>query len=194
MKILGIDDGYFPPYFKSRKGYTLLVGVLYSDNRILTIIYDKILIDGDSVTESIISFLKQCKETDVLILDGVTYAGFDIADAFSIWREIGTPLIIVQQYRLDLGKIKKALEKNFVDHERRYRIVEEIVKLMKPYRTRWKTIMVASIGLDENKVTKLLEKTMIYSPVPEPLRLAHQIASIISKRITYRLVREGARI
>lgn len=188
MKILGVDDGYFPPYSKSRRGYTLLVGVLYGDDKILSIMYDKTPVDGDSVTNLIISFINLCEKVDVLILDGVTYAGFDVADVFSIWRETKTPMIVVQQYRLDLDRIRRALEKNFVDYEHRYEIIEKTVKLMKPYRTKWKTIMVASIGLDEQSTVKVLERSMIYSPVPEPLRYAHQIASIMSKKIAYRLI------
>lgn len=188
MRLLGVDDGYFPPSFKSRRGYTILVGVLYRDGTIESIMYDKVLIDGDSTTESIISFVKQCGEAGAVVLDGVTYAGFDVVDIFSIWRETGVPVIVVQQYELDLNRVEKALVKNFVDYERRFRIVEEAVKLMKPYRTRWKTIHVANLGLDERSTIEYLEKTMLYSPIPEPLRIAHHLASIISRKINYKLI------
>lgn len=188
MRLLGVDDGYFPPWFKSKRGYTLLVGVVYNNGRLESIMYDKVLVDGESTTELIISYAKQCCKVEALILDGVTYAGFDVVDIFRIWRETGTPVIVVQQYKLDLGKIRRALERNFLDYERRFRIIEEAVKLMKPYRTMWKTILIANLGLDNSSTIDLLEKNMIYSPIPEPLRYAHQIASAISKRISYKLI------
>lgn len=191
MRILAIDDGYFQPSFKSRRGYTYLVGVLYVNARIELLLLDKILIDGLEATGRVIDFLKICSKPEVLMLDGVTYAGFDVVDVDKVYNETGVPVVVIQQYPLNLARVKKALETNFSDCNYRYEVIRRNAVRMKPYVTRWKTILVATLGLSREQTTRVLEETMIYSPVPEPLRIAHQIASTISRKQIERLTLSG---
>lgn len=191
MRILAIDDGYFPPNFKSRRGYTYLTGILYVNEGIEQVLLDKTLVDGLEVTDRITGFIKVCGKPLVLMLDGLTYAGFDVVDVDRVHLDTGVPIIVVQQYPLDLEKIKEALRLNFDDYSYRYGVIERNASRMKPYITRWKTIYVEAIGLNNQQVVEILEETMIYSPIPEPLRIAHQIASTISRKQVERLALSG---
>jgi len=183
MRIIAcFDDGYFPPIYKSRKGYTLLVGVSTLDaSTILSITYTYVLIDGRSVTDKIIDMARLMDSIELILLDGVTYAGFDTADPEEIYLETNIPTITIQQYPLNLENIRKALMKHFNDYVERYSVIEKIVKKLHYLDTPWKTIQYYPVGIDLEQARNILYKTMIYSPVPEPLRIAHMLASGIAR-------------
>ena len=102
-------------------------------------------------------------------------------DADQVYSETGIPVIVYQQYPLDLDRVRTALQKHFPDWKQRYNVIEKIYKKMNYYPTRWRPILFYNVGINGEDAIYYLEKTMIYSPVPEPLRLADQIASTISR-------------
>ncbi len=183
--VTGFDDGFFPPEYKGGKGKTLIVGVsVEKDNmRIKTLTHNLITVDGRETTRCIIDQVRYHEETELILLDGITYAGFDVVDPDTIYHEVGVPVATIQQYPLDLKRIKKALSKNFNDWTERYTVIEKIASKYVYLETRWKIIQYYVVGLERDKLEKILRKTMIYSPVPEPLRLAHLIASCISRKL-----------
>ncbi len=182
--IIAFDDGYFKPSFKSLNGRTLLIGVLYSDGRIQRIAHNRILIDGLNATRMIIDMAKNLSSysiNPVIMLDGITYAGFDVADPDKIYVETGIPVITFIQYPLDLERIKRALMKHFKDYRERYDVIKRVYTLSTPLMTPWRVTRFYSAGLPLKEASILLKNLMIYSPVPEPLRIAHMLASTISK-------------
>jgi len=182
--IIAFDDGYFLPSFKSLNGKTLLIGVLYSDGRIRRIVHDKILIDGLNATRMIIDMaenLSLYSSNPVIMLDGITYAGFDIADPDKIYMETSIPVITFIQYPLDLERIKHALVKHFKDYQKRYDVIRRVYTRSTPLMTAWRVVRFYSVGLPIKEASTLLKKLMTYSPVPEPLRIAHMLASTISR-------------
>ncbi len=183
MRIAAFDDGFFPLEYKGRRGNTILLGVVIENFfEIKNIAYTSILIDGLCVTNRIIEMLDLLGKIDLVMLDGITYAGFDVAEPDKIFRKTSIPVIVVQQYPLNLENIWKALSENFTDYSKRYNVIERIVKKMHYLETRWKTIQYYTIGIDTYEASNILRKTMIYSPVPEPLRIAHQIVSMITRK------------
>ncbi len=183
--VIAFDDGYFPPAFKGSVGKTLLIGVLYREGvTISKILWDTIVVDGLGVTNKIVSMVKVLKthlDDPVIILDGITYAGFDVADPDKIYSAIKIPVITFMQYPLDLERIRRALIKHFSDHETRYRVIHRTYTKAVPLITPWRVVRFYVVGLTREEASSLLRGLMIYSPVPEPLRIAHMIASYLSK-------------
>lgn len=182
--IAGFDDGYFPPSYKGGKGYTILAGVVARNRThfIERIGISAVLVDGRSVTDRIISMSKLL-QPDVVLLDGVTYAGFDVANPSEIFSRTGIPVIVVQQYPLNLKSIWSALSKHFSDYIERYKTIESVVRGFVYLDTPWKTIQYCSVGLSSSIAARILLENMFYSPVPEPLRIAHLLASTLSRTI-----------
>jgi endonuclease V-like protein UPF0215 family len=182
MIIEAFDDGYFPTEYKSRRGNTVLLGVKTLDSRrVIGITYTRIPVDGLEATDKIIESIKILGTPNLVLLDGITYAGFDVADPEKIYYDIGVPVVTIQQYPLDLERIKYSLIKHFPDWRIRYSVIEKTYKRMYPLNTVWKTIFFAAYGTSVNTVQNILRKLMIYSPVPEPLRIADKLASQFSK-------------
>ncbi len=183
--VIAFDDGYFPPTFKESRGKTLLIGVLYHEEMTISkILWDIIVVDGLGTTNKIIdmiSILNAYSGNSVIILDGITYAGFDVADPDKIYLATKIPVISFIQYPLDLERIRHALIKHFPDHETRYRVIHRIYTKATPLITPWRVVRFYAVGITREEASSLLRELMIYSPVPEPLRIAHMIASYLSK-------------
>ncbi len=183
--IIAFDDGYFPPTFKGSVGKTLLMGVLYHEGvTISKILWDTIVVDGLGVTDriaSMVNVLKIYSDNPVVILDGITYAGFDVADPDKIYSATKIPVISFIQYPLDLERIRSALIKHFSDYETRYQVIHRTYTKTVPLITPWRVVRFYAVGITRKEASSLLRELMIYSPVPEPLRIAHMVASYLSK-------------
>lgn len=183
MSVEAFDDGFFPLGFKGRRGRTLLVGVeVDSGGWIKRIGARSIIIDGREATESIIE-LSRLFEGSAIFLDGVTYAGFDVADPYLVHEATRKAVIVVQQYPLNMESIRRALLKHFDDGEERLRVIERVKSEMRPLATPWKIIYVFALGLSAPEAFDLTRKWCIYSPVPEPLRVADKLSSLFSKEV-----------
>jgi len=175
LRVLAIDDGYFKP---REKGNALLVGVLSRlDNRVEGILSSSVKVDGLDSTSQIIKMVKGSslgEQANFLILDGINFAGFNIVDLSKLNKELGIPVIAVMRKKPRLDRIEKALE-NFSDKRKRVKLIAKAGEIFKA-----KKVFFQFKGADQKTVKAVLSKTTKHSNLPEPLRLAHLIASGIS--------------
>jgi len=178
------DDGFFPANYKGGKGRTYLVGVEVEGRvKVRKIAWLTVRVDFNTTTRSIISISKILNGR-VILLDGLTYAGFDVVDPVELSSAVGKAVIVIQTHPLNLAKMRLALEKHFEDWQERYRVIENVYKKMVYVDTPWRTIRIYNAGISVNEAINVVKNTCIYSPVPEPLRIADKVASAIS-RLTY---------
>ncbi len=190
LTIYAVDDGYFPTHRKKRLYTVLAIVKTHTYNIEKVIVFDglkieKINVDSMEVTDKIKQLIKTYKPTqdDIVLFDGITYAGFGVIDLKEIETIINN--IIVFFYRpLDLSKIRRALSTNFSDWRKRYRIISNIYNKTITLEVNNLTIHVYST-LDIKKTKEVLRKTILFSPIPEPLRIAHIIASTLSRKALY---------
>ena len=191
LTIYAIDDGYFP-LDKRKHNYTLIVTVkflVHPNEKVIIfndILVERVKIDSLEVTEKIEKMLEAYGPSpdDIVLLDGITYAGFSVVDLKRI-RKI-TKKIIVFFYRpLDLEKIKNALIKNFHDWKLRYNIIENVYSNSIIVEINNITARIYST-FDIMETKSVLERIILFSPIPEPLRIAHIIASTLSKKTIYK--------
>ena len=92
IRILGIDDGFF---LKGDKE-TLLVGVVFRGGFWLDgILSTQVAVDGMDATEKIIEMVMSSRYDDlrVIMLSGITVAGFNTIDITDLNRQTGLPVI-----------------------------------------------------------------------------------------------------
>ncbi|ADV64322.1 DUF99 family protein [Desulfurococcus mucosus] len=175
------DDGFFPVEYKGGRGDTYVVGVkTCGSSRIINIAASRIIVDG-GWTHVAVREMSRLLGGGVIMLDGVTYAGFDVVDPFSLSSETGKPVIAVQLHPLNLERVKAALLKHFADWEERFRVIRDYYNSLVPVETPWRPIQVAYTGISLGEAVSILRQTCIYSPEPEPLRIADMIASSLSR-------------
>jgi uncharacterized protein len=179
IRVLGIDDGKFVP---RTKGTVLAVGVVFRGGySIEAIMSTHIAIDGLDATEKLASLINRSphrRQLRVVMLNGITFAGFNVVDLKKLSSETGLPMISLTNNKPDLDDINSALE-NLTDCETRRRMVSEAGPIYGVINHGVK-VYVELAGLSLEDAKKIITLTSMRSCVPEPLRVAHLIASNIS--------------
>ncbi len=182
LKVVGIDEGYFPPEFKRKRLQTILVAVLCDWTTPLDVKISRVTVDYDNINYRVLELLGKFKvKSDLIILDGVTYAGFNVIDPKTLNEELGIPIITVFKHDLNMDRIRTALCKHFNDWRYRFTVIRSVYSNSRIIHTPWRPLRISVYGIDENKAIDLIIRLQKVSPIPEPLRLADVIASGLTK-------------
>ena len=178
IRVLGIDDGRFIPH---SKGTVDIVGVVYRGPYFFEgVMKTKIAIDGLDATEKFALMINNSPyfgEIRVVVLDGVTFGGFNVVDIRKLFSLTGLPIISITREKPNLPQIKAAL-RNLSYFDLRWGVMEnagelfevEIKPTLNPVY-----LHVAGILCEDAKM--ILKKTSTVANIPEALRVAHLIAS-----------------
>lgn len=175
IRVLAIDDGFFKP--KSR-GNTVLIGVVFRlDGRIEGILRSDVNIDSLDSTAKMIEMCNKSKfkeQVQCILLSGINVAGFNIVDADKLYRKTKKPVINVFRKRPRMHLIENALQK-FKDGKKRLKLIEKAGEIYE-----FRSIFFQCKGIAPEKARHLLKRTIFFSNLPEPLRIAHLIASAVT--------------
>ena len=182
IRVLGVDDGIFVPH---TKGTVDVVGVVYRGGYWLDgVMRTEVTIDGMDATEKIAAMIKKSphyKELRVVILNGITFAGFNVVDINKLFKTVNLPVIAVMREKPDLEKIRKALE-NLPGCEKRWRAIESAGKIIEVQtRNTEEAVCMQIAGVSQEDAEKILKSTSTRSNIPEALRVAHIIASGLTR-------------
>jgi len=183
MKILTFEDGKL-----IRKGFgkTLLIGLKTENTLIEDIYFREIEIDGLDATEKAIEIIDEAKPIDIILLNGISYAGFNLIDAEKIWVNLKIPLIVYTKKKPDNKKVISALIKHFPDWRTRWEIIKRTLKASRgihqvKIKINEKPVYIEVIGIDVEEATKILKDNTIWGRTPEPIRIIEIIAEESSK-------------
>jgi len=182
IRVLGIDDGQFVP---RTKGTVDIVGVVYRGGYWFEgVMRTKITIDGFDATEKIAKMIESSpyyRELRVVVLDGVTFAGFNVVDISMLSRIVDLPVMSVVREKPDLEEIRGAL-KNLPGFEVRWQAMRNAGVLFEVEpRNIENPIYIQTAGILRDDAEKIIRKTSTRSNVPEALRVAHIIASGLAR-------------
>ncbi len=172
IRILGIDDSAL-----INDKVTIIGAFFRGGEQLDGILRSEITKDGMDATEAIIELVKNSKfyeQIRVIMLDGVTYAGFNPVDIKRIFDETNIPVIVFMRACPDFEKIKLALE-NLPEAEKRWEIIQRAGKIYKIAKEN--PVFIQFIGIDKKSAVEIVRITSTHSNIPEPLRVAHLIAT-----------------
>ena len=180
LSLVGVDDGSFRASQRQGGQKCPLCIVRMTGPRIEDIRLSMITVDGLDVTSKLLSMLKDTGFS-VIILSGITFAGFNIANAQQLFEELSRPIIVFMKDKPDNDAMKEALEKHFKDWKERWRLVESLGPI---YSTSTRLgeppIYFEVVGLNSVSTEKILRRSALLCRVPEPVRVARLIARKIS--------------
>lgn len=186
IRILGVDDGPFKPNYR---GKVPLVGAVFRGGKWLDgIMITEVEKDGMDVTERLVEMLGRSRhlgQLRVLMVDGVTFAGFNVLDVKEVFRKTGLPVIAVSREIPVMADIRKALS-HLPKWRERWKIIRATGKLY-PVTTQsqGKPIYIQPVGIKREDAEKVVRLSSTRSSVPEPLRVAHLIATAIVRGESY---------
>ena len=144
----------------------------------------EVTIDGVDATEKIASMIKKSPhygELRGMILNGITFAGFNVVDINELFKTVNLPVIAVTREKPDSERIRKAL-KNLPECERRWQAMESAGKIIEVQtRNTEEAVYMQIAGVSQEDAEKILKSTSTRSNVPEALRVAHIIASGLTR-------------
>jgi endonuclease V-like protein UPF0215 family len=182
IRIVGIDDGVFIPH---SKGLADVVGVVFRGGYWLDgVMRTEVAVDGMDATEKIAEMVKTSPhyaQIRVIMLNGITFAGFNVVDLRRLLELTELPVIAVTREKPDFDDIRKALN-NLSQSEKRWSIIENAKNLIRVRTRRGEEPVYMQIaGISKEDAEKIVKETSTRSNVPEPLRVAHIVASGLTR-------------
>ena len=175
IRILGIDDAPFTPWTKKK---VMVIGTVFRGGNWLDgILRTYILVDGSDATDNITRMINNSRHKDqlrVIMLDGVTFAGFNVVNIKELFEATEIPVVVIIRKSPRFEKIKEAL-KRFDDWERRWSSVLEAGRVYKVENE--EPIYIQAYGIDIEDAMEVVRISTTRSAIPEPIRVAHLIAA-----------------
>jgi endonuclease V-like protein UPF0215 family len=175
MRIIGIDDSPL-----TGKNILIVGAVMRGGSWLDGVLSTHIEKDGMDATERLASMITESRnygQLRVAMLNGVTFGGFNVVDIADLERRTGVPVIAVMRRLPDVESIGRAL-KNLDHHELRYEAILKAGEISEA-RTKWRggPVFFQCKGMEKEDAIRLIADTAVHSRLPEPLRVAHIIAT-----------------
>ena len=183
VRILGIDDA---PFSFNEK-YSAVIGVVMRGGEYLEcVLRDEVIIDGTEATcicTQMIQRSRHQKQLKAVMIDGANLGGFNVVDIETLSSTTNLPVLTITRDKPDQKKIKHALQKHFKDWDERWSLLQKGRLYKIPTHHNPLYIKCSGISLEEAK--ELINISTIRGVIPEPIRVAHLIASGITRGELY---------
>ena len=180
LRVLGLDDGPFQKFIDAN---TVLVGIIMRLNFYVEGISVRgITVDGMDSTETVMSMLNSRFKDDIdfIMSNGITFAGFNILDITEINEKTGIPVIAITRKKPSIENIFNALSLHFKDAEQRIKTIKKTsvdeIKFVN------RALYINRSGISLNDAVMLINKTTYMGNIPEPIRMAHLVATAIKNK------------
>lgn len=177
IRVLGVDDGPFTPH----KGYAPVVGVVFRGGYWLDgVLSTKVKVDGFDATDRIATMMVESphyRQVRIMMLEGVTFGGFNVVDIKELNALTELPVIVVTRNKPDFREIHAAVKK-LPNSTERWAAVQNAGQVFEVHtRSLDEKVYMEISGIRESDARRILQLTSTRSSIPEPLRVAHLVAS-----------------
>jgi endonuclease V-like protein UPF0215 family len=183
IRILGIDDAPFTFHEK----YSTVIGVVMRGGEYLEcVLRSQVTVDGTEATvvcEQMIRNSRHRRQLKAVMVDGACLGGFNVVDIHALSESTNLPVITITRDKPDFDKIQRALQKNFTDWKDRWTILQK--GEMHMIKTQHNPIYIKCAGLSLEEAKEIINISTIRGVIPEPIRVAHLIASGITRGESY---------
>ena len=178
-RVLGIDDA---PFRFSDESTAVVCAVVRLPQYLEGVMVGSVAVDGTDANDVILRILRGSRYAEglsLIFIDGVALGGFNVVDIDLLNRELGIPVVTVTRDEPDIPAMVLALQKKFADWERRAEIVSR--NSLQRVSTGHKPIFITSAGLPASELREAIELSTVRGVLPEPIRIAHLIATALAK-------------
>jgi endonuclease V-like protein UPF0215 family len=168
---IGIDDA---PFDRRHRGDVPIVGVVFTRTRLDGVMTGKLRRDGANATTAIAGLIERspfAAHAQVLLLGGITFAGFNVADIHALHERLGTPVLVLARKRPRFAVIRETLLEKVPGGARKWALIQK-AGAMQPCAGLW----VQRAGLELEQAAQVITDLTVHGKLPEPVRIAHLIA------------------
>lgn len=173
--VIGFDDG---PFARAHRGDVLIIGVVFSGLRMEGMLSAKVRRDGVNSTRVIVGLVSRSRfapQIQLILLQGIAFAGFNVVDIHGLHEELGIPVVVVSRKLPNFDTIRDALLHKVPGGRKKWALISRCGG-MEPANG----VYVQRCGIDLLATTHLIRGLAINGNIPEPLRMAHIIAGGVS--------------
>ena len=183
IRVIGIDDS---PFEFNDKESDIIGVVMRGGEYIECVLKNSVEIDGTDATSACVEMIKKTRhkmQLKVILLDGIALGGFNVVDIEELYDSTKIPVITVTRDVPDFEKIENALKKHFKDWENRLKLIRkrELYEVKTPHNP----IFIKCVGVTLAQAKEIIKISTIRGVIPEPIRVAHLIASGIKRGESY---------
>ncbi|MGA8604679.1 MAG: DUF99 family protein [Thermoplasmata archaeon] len=174
--MVGVDDGAFD---RSERTAPLAAVSLALPDHVEAVRTTHVRVDGTDGTRRVVALVRSLGPLDgvrAVLLDGAVVGGFNVLDLDTLHRELRLPIVAVTRRPPAFPLIHAALKKWFPKTARARWSLLRAHRLF-PVPTGGHPIQAAAVGCSRADATLLVRRATIQGHWPEPLRLAHLVAS-----------------
>ncbi|HKN06724.1 MAG TPA: DUF99 family protein [Thermoplasmata archaeon] len=175
-RVVGVDDGAFDRYERTAPIAAVSLSLPEHVEAVRTA---QVRVDGTDGTRRVVALVRSLGSLDgvrAVLLDGAVVGGFNVLDMDALHRELRLPIVAVTRRPPEFAQIHAALKKWFP------RTAPARWSLLRAHRlfpvpTGGRPILAAAVGCSRADAAHLVRRSTVHGYWPEPLRLAHLIAS-----------------
>jgi hypothetical protein len=174
--IIGFDDAPFTPDYT---GPVQVVGAIFTGLKLTGVLMGEVEKDGADATEMLASLVAESRFAEhlqLVMLDGIALAGFNVVDVPALHQRLGLPVLVVMRKFPDRVAIQQALRKHVPDGAGKWALIDTL-----PPPEPAGQVYVQPVGLSLVEARAVVERFAIHGHLPEPLRIAHLIAGAVGR-------------
>ena len=183
IRIIGWDDA---PFDKNDKKVSIFGAIFRGGFWMDGLLTARVRVDGNDSTKKIAASINKARHKEQLritMLDGITVGGFNVVDLERLHKETGMGVIAISRKMPEFSSIKKALD-NIKDGNKKWALIE---KAGAPFGMKIgeRSIYYQTSGINRKDAEDVIKLSSTRALIPEPLRIAHLIASGVVKGESY---------
>jgi endonuclease V-like protein UPF0215 family len=172
--IIGFDDA---PFDRNSNESVPVVGAVYAAHRMDGILIGKITRDGGDATRVIGNLVAKSKfsgHVQLVMLQGIAMAGFNVVDVKRLGHELNLPVLVVARRQPDFSAIQRALVNHVKNGRQKWNWIANL-GAMEPIDA----VFVQRVGISIEQADDVIKRFAVHSHIPEPIRTAHLIAGAL---------------
>lgn len=174
--VVGFDDAPFAPGYR---GMVPVVGAVYAASRLEGVVVGEVTKDGDDAARRLAALLggsRFAPHVQLIMLQGITLAGFNVVDLDYIHQKTGVPVLAVLRTFPDLDSVRSALLTRVPGGKRKWTLIQQAGP-PEPAAG----VFVHRAGLSLEQASSVVARSSIHGDMPEPIRAAHLIAGALGR-------------
>jgi uncharacterized protein len=127
--VIGFDDC---PFTREHRGDVTVIGTVFSGTQLEGVLSTKVRKDGANSTSQLIRLVNTSKfhaQLQLVMLQGVALAGFNVIDAKKLSDQLEVPVLIVARRQPGLTGIRSALLERVPGGKRKWDLIERLGKM-----------------------------------------------------------------